>query len=54
MTANFWRPVMKNGVVRFPRPEDCPMHKTLRDGIIKPFGEEQQNFIGLREFGEVE
>lgn len=54
MTANFWRPVMKNGVVRFPRPEHCPMHKTLRDGIIKPFGEEQQNFIGLREFGEVE
>lgn len=54
MTANFWRPVMKNGVVRFPRPEDCPMHKTLRDGIIKPFGEEQQNFIGLKEFGEVE
>ena len=30
------------------------MHKTLRDGIIKPFGEKQQNFIGLREFGEVE
>ena len=54
MTANFWRPVMKNGVISFPRPEDCPMHKTLRDMNIKPFGEGFENFTGLKEFGEVE
>lgn len=54
MTANFWRPVMRNGVIAFPRPEECPMHKTLREMEIKPFGEEFGNFCGLREFGEVE
>lgn len=24
MTARFWRPVMERGVIRFPRPEECP------------------------------
>ena len=51
MTARFWRPVMKNGYIYFPRPEDCSIVKPLRDMEIKPFGEE--NFSGLREFGEV-
>lgn len=54
MTANFWRPVMRNGVIVFPRPEECPMHKTLREMEMKPFGEEFGNFSGSREFGEVE
>lgn len=53
MTANFWYPTMKNGVITFPRPEACPLHKTLRPMEKKPFGEELQNFSGLREFGEV-
>jgi CRISPR-associated protein Cas5d len=53
MTANFWYPTMKNGVIAFPRPEECPLHKTLRPMEKKPFGEEFQNFSGLREFGEV-
>lgn len=52
MTANFWYPVMKNGIITFPRPEDCPLHKPLREMDMKPFG--QDNFSGLREFGEVE
>lgn len=54
MTANFWYPTMKQGVITFPRPEECPLHKPLRDMEMKPFGEEYQNFTGLREFGEVE
>lgn len=54
MTANFWYPVMKNGVITFPRPEDCPCHKTLKKMDMKRFGEQQENFSGLREFGEVE
>lgn len=54
MTANFWYPVMKQGIIRFPRPEDCPCHKFLREMPIKPFGENLENFSGLREFGEVE
>lgn len=54
MTANFWYPVMKKGVITFPKPQDCPLHKTLGDMEMKPFGEAYDNFIGLREFGEAE
>ena len=54
MTANFWYPVMRKGEIVFPRPEDCPLHKPLREMEKKPFGVEQGNFSGLREFGEVE
>ncbi len=45
---------MKNGIITFPRPEDCPFTKPLREMEIKPFGEDLGNFSGLREFGEVE
>lgn len=54
MTARFWHPVMKNGVITFPRPEACSMTKTLCPMEIKPFGVETENFTGLKEFGEVE
>lgn len=50
MTVNMWYPVMKNGVIRFPRPEDCPVHKTIRNMEIKPFGHDLGNFNGLKEF----
>ena len=53
MTARFWRPVMKNGIIHFDRPENCPHHKTLRDMEMKSFTEDQNNFSGLKEFGEV-
>ena len=53
MTVNFWYPVMKNGVIEFLRPEDCPLHKTVKEMDIKPFGETENNFSGLKEFGEV-
>lgn len=51
MTANFWYPVMRKGVIEFCKPQDCPLHKPLRSMEMKPFGKE--NFAGLREFGEV-
>lgn len=54
MTANFWYPRMKNGVIDFLRPEECPYHKPLREMKMKPFGEQLGNFVGLKEFGEVE
>lgn len=54
MTANFWRPVMQNGVITFLRPDQCPLHKKLREMQPKAFSEEANNFSGLREFGEVE
>lgn len=53
MTANFWNTVMRKGVITFPLPEDCPLHKTLGDMEIKPFRADLGNFTGLREFGEV-
>ena len=52
MTANFWRPVMRAGVIEFPRPEECPYHKDLGAMKMKPFGEVAHNFSGLKEFGE--
>lgn len=55
MTVRFWYPTMKKGVITFPRPEECTITKTVRENMaIKPFGEDLGNFIGLREFGEVE
>ncbi len=54
MTANFWRPVMQNGVILFLRPDQCPLHKKLRGMQSKAFGEQENNFSGLKEFGEVE
>lgn len=53
MTANFWYSVMRRGVIEFPRPEECPLHKPLREMEMKLFGKEQNNFIGLEEFKEV-
>lgn len=53
MTARFWQPVMEHGVIRFLRPEECPYHKRLREMELKPFGEQLDNFTGLKEFGEV-
>lgn len=47
MTLNLWRPVMERGVIRFPRPEECPLHKTIKDMTMKPFGSEKQNFSFL-------
>lgn len=52
MTVRFWRPVMKSGVIRFDRPDECTITKPIRDMSAKSFGE--GNFIGLAEFGEVE
>lgn len=52
MTTNFWRPVMEKGVITFPKPQDCPIHKEVHEMKMKIFGESKNNFIGLKEFGE--
>ena len=54
MTARFWKPVMKNGVIHFLQPEECPYQKPLRSMGMKPFSFVLNNFSGLREFGEVD
>lgn len=53
MTANFWYPVMKKGIIQFVRPEECPLRKQLGEMTMKAFGVQQENFSGLKEFGEV-
>ena len=54
VTARFWKPVMKNGVIHFLQPEECPYQKPLRSMGMKPFSFELNNFSGLWEFGEVD
>lgn len=49
LTVNFWRPVMRYGVIEFPRPEDCPLHKRVRPMGMRSFSREQNNFSGLEE-----
>lgn len=44
ITVNFWRPVMRKGIIEFVRPEECPQHKTIRKAQMKIFGEDQNNF----------
>lgn len=53
MTARFWYPKMQNGVINFLLPEKCPLYKKLRPMEMKIFSETDNNFIGLKEFGEV-
>ncbi len=35
--ANFWKPTMENGVIKFIRPEDCEMKREIIDGKKKEF-----------------
>ena len=42
MTARFWYPAMKQGIITFPRPEECTIHKHLRKMPMKSF--EEGNF----------
>lgn len=42
MTVNFWYPVMKNGVIEFCRPEECPQHKPIRNMAMKVFPKKQE------------
>jgi CRISPR-associated protein Cas5d len=44
--SRFWRPLMKDGVVEFVKPEDCTVRKFVREMIPNPPSSE-----GLREEG---
>ena len=52
MTVRFWRPVMKNGVIRFQRPEECTDKRYIHDMEVKEFGVD--HFTGIGEFTEEE
>ncbi len=53
MTINLWAPVMRNGIIEFKRPDQCKLHRTVREVQIKSFGTDEMNFSGLGEFEEV-
>lgn len=53
LSTRFWRPVMRNGIIKFIRPEECELVKKLHPMDIKVFSNEKANFIGLNEFEEV-
>ncbi|MGO9261186.1 MAG: type I-C CRISPR-associated protein Cas5c [Bryobacteraceae bacterium] len=38
LAANFWRPTMTDGVIHFPRSEQCPFRKEIREMTPKRFG----------------
>jgi CRISPR-associated protein Cas5d len=35
--ARFWKPVMKNGIIKFERPENCAIQRYVREMSIKNF-----------------
>lgn len=37
LIANFWYPVMKRGIIEFPKPEDCPVSRVIKKGLVKEF-----------------
>ena len=37
LRTRFWQPVMKHGVIQFPRPEACPVHRFVRPMVAKRF-----------------
>lgn len=47
MTVNLWRPVMENGIITYPKPSECQLHRTIMDMKIKPFGLELNNFSNV-------
>ena len=53
MTVRMWHPVMKKGIIEFLRPDECTITKHVREMDMKNFGFDEGNFVGLKEFGEV-
>lgn len=52
MNVNFWYPKMRNGIIEFLRPEECPAHKYIHSFEKKKFSLDENNFRGLNEFQE--
>ena len=37
LTRNYWDPVMKKGIITYPRPSECT-HETIKEMPLKKFG----------------
>lgn len=46
LRSRFWRPVMRDGIIEFPRPEECTIRKFVREMIPNP-----PRSVGLQEEG---
>ena len=46
--TRFWQPVMKKGLIEFPRPEECTLRKFVKPMFPKLF-DDGRNFSGLQE-----
>lgn len=49
MTIRLWNAQMENGIIKFPRPEECDIRRIVHDEKQKIFNV-GENFIGLEEF----
>lgn len=49
LTVNMWRPSMKNGVIEYLRPEQCPLHNCVRQDEIKHFSFTAKNIKPVEE-----
>lgn len=49
MTVRLWNAQMNNGIIHFPRPEECGIRRILRDAGQKSFVS-GENFAGVAEF----
>ena len=52
--VRFWRQTMNNGVIRFDRPEDCAVHRYVRDMTVKPFGLDESQRSVTAEYADLE
>lgn len=50
MTVRLWRPVMRDGVINFIRPEECTIVRHIKEMQMKIFDQSAGNFTGLEEF----
>jgi CRISPR-associated protein Cas5d len=54
LVARFWRPALINGVIQFPRPEDCTERRFIRKMTSKKFGLDVNQCGVQTELGELE
>ncbi|GHU00892.1 type I-C CRISPR-associated protein Cas5 [Betaproteobacteria bacterium] len=50
--ARSWKPIMKDGVIQFDRPEDCKIRRLIREMSPKPFGVGTNQLAVEEEFDE--
>lgn len=48
-TTNLWNAIMDHGIIKFPRPEDCPYHKDAGYAVPKTFENKYPEEAGRRD-----